>query len=219
MSAAPADATAVARPLAGLRVAVDVQHLYRNDKPNDRGSVYTVEDATHATGQVRTTEAAAATIYAGALVTFLRGLGAAVLTNDPVRRVLVGDYWHRNIEAAAWHADLYLACHLNAGGGRYACIEYMGVQAGVCAMPAAFILSATTEETRQTGVRRTLFRGDRGPVCIEAFSGRAFIVEPFFGDGAGDSQRLLAPASLARIGQAIGRGILAWRSGRANTAA
>ena len=219
MSAAPADATAVARPLAGLRVAVDVQHLYRNDKPNDRGSVYAIPDGAHGSGQVKVTEASAATIYAGALVAYLRDLGAAVLANDPVKRVLVGDYWHRNLEAAAWHADLYLACHLNAGGGRYACIEYMGVQGGVCALPAALILSAITEETKQPGRRRTLFRGDRGPVCIEGFPGRAFIVEPFFGDDIGDSQRLLAPASLARIGQAVGRGILIWRKTRGTAAA
>ena len=76
--------------LAGCRVAVDVQHLYRDGKhAGDRGAIFTLE------GGARIAEVQATVLYAQALVEWLRSRGAEVLTNDPVHGIMVGPYSRR----------------------------------------------------------------------------------------------------------------------------
>lgn len=209
-------ATATDRPLpqiGGVRIVVDVQHLYRNTHPHDRGTVYTLGDGTHVT------EAHCTTIYAAALVAKLKAHGADVLTNDPVRGILVGPYSRRQRFANAWAhllerptPPLYLACHLNAGRGSYATIEMMAAH-----RDAAFGQWLTSYLSRDfpeilSGRTVGLAPGERGAVCIEGFDGPAAILEPFFGDNPAQ-QRLMEPPRLVQLGNTLGAAIAMWFMG------
>lgn len=200
-----AAATLDAVRLADMRVAVDVQHLYKLDHPSDRGSLYTVAGGFHVY------EAQAATAYAQALCRYLQGLGASILTNNPAAGTLVGSYPARNRQAREWRADVYLACHINAGGGSYAALEYMTGSASqpLGALIGQSLLGAAPLVASYKTV--PIARGQRGAVCIEGCDQvrPALIVEPFFGDNV-RQQSLLAPPALAVIGVAIGRALLAW---------
>jgi N-acetylmuramoyl-L-alanine amidase len=190
--------------LQGLRVVVDVQHLFRPGKPNDRGSVYRL-----ANGSV-TDEGSSTLIYAAALKARLEQGGATVVTNDPARGILVGPYSTRNRSAVTFHA--YLACHLNAGGGNYALTEYMSM---TDALPLAAAIKdallATFPTVIPRGQTRALSSNDRGAVCIERVPAPcvAVLCEPFFGDHPGH-QALLAAPQLHLVGEAIADGVAAW---------
>lgn len=192
--------------LAGLRVVVDVQHVFRSGpKAADRGAEFKT-----AAG-LKTTEAAAALQYAAALCGWLRDRGANVLTNEPTRGILVGPYSVRNSAANAFNADLYLACHVNAGGGAYFAGEYMVGTAGQLA--AGAIGRAVLEQFPEVQGQRAvpLVQGQRGAVCIQGVqrSRVALILEPFFGDNA-RQRGMLEAAALKRLGEAIGAGVAAW---------
>jgi hypothetical protein len=189
--------------LADLRIAIDVQHLFKRFHTADRGTLYTLASGLHIY------ESQAALAYAAAAVSWLEARGAAVLTNHPTQNVLVGSYSSRNRAAVAWRANAYLACHVNAGGGNYASLEYMvggpGQQLG--ALIGDALLRACPEVV---SVRTpALSRGQRGSVCIEGFPGAGLILEPFFGDYA-RHQVLFGGPRLVAIGEAIGAGVAAW---------
>jgi N-acetylmuramoyl-L-alanine amidase len=191
--------------LAGLAVAVDVQHLYRRSKPRDQGCDFVLPDGTHIS------EAHATAIYAGALTATLRGLGARVLTNDPASGILIGEYWERGRAAAAWGAQAYIACHLDAGRGSYALAEAMTGSQGIpLAQRLVNMLPVRFPSILASSVR-VLERPARGVVCIEAFSphGAAVICEPFFGDNPAMAGLFQSP-ELARIGEALALGVASW---------
>jgi hypothetical protein len=206
--------------LAGLKVAVDVQHLYRASHPGDQGTVYTLPGGAHVS------ETHLSSIYALALVVWLRARGADVLTNDPRSNTLTGDYWTRNRVAIGWGAHAYLACHVNAGRGHYAEAESMkgspgaGLSRWIVSQLyrlGPFILDVRTPE---------LVRGDRGAVCIESFHrdapgvsvvAAAALVEPFFGDCPAH-QVLFASSRLADVAAAIGEGVARWWETRSKPA-
>jgi len=191
--------------LTGLRAVVDVQHLYRPKKPRDQGSVYTL------LGGTRTTEASAVLIYAAALTTYLTEHGGQVLTNDWTHGILVGPYSARHVAVNAWGAHVYLACHLNAGGGSYALVEYMtGSEGKLLASAIGQSLTETFPEIREHRTQ-ALASTDRGAVCIErvATPTVAVLSEPFFGDNPAQ-QGLLAAAELKRVGEAIGSAVSGW---------
>lgn len=192
--------------LDGLRVAVDVQHIYRaGDRAGDWGATYALANGTHAS------EAAAALLYAAGIRAWLRARGATVLTNDPLHGILVGSYPQRNRAADAWRADLYLACHVNAGRGGYTLAEYRSeVKASAPIgrvithkIRGAFAQSITAERVMP------LAAGQRGYVCIGQCLCPALILEPFFGDNP-KHQGMLLPTELVRLGQAIGAGVTDW---------
>lgn len=193
----------LATRLAGLRVAVDVQHLYRKSHPRDRGACFTLA------GGFKVDEAEAATRYALALTAWLAARGADVLTNaSPALR---GEYPERNEVAKHWGAHVYLACHLNAGRGSYARLEYI---AGAAAVPLAQAIEAELVADFPEILSANLVAlspGQRGAVCIEEFrrDRPALILEPFFGDNP-RMQGLMTTARLLAIGEAIGAGVAKW---------
>lgn len=222
------DAVLIASRLEGLSVAIDVQHLYRASHPNDQGTVYTDAKGQHVT------EAHLATLYAIAMADWFRTRGATVWTNEtnrvvpgaasgpagpvPLGGLLVGEYWTRNRQAANLGAMAYLACHVNAGGGRYAAVEYLAGTAGD--RLAASILDQLPAAAPELVGSRTvaLIPGARGAVCIESFHPgplpaveprAAVILEPFFGDCTA-LRPLWAADRLQRIGWAIGEGVARW---------
>jgi hypothetical protein len=132
-----------------------------------------------------------------------------VWTNDPKAAILVGPYSRRQISAMTLEANLYLACHLNAGRGGYASVEYMK---GTGSDLAARSITAELESFPEIIHSRTvgLDPGDRGAVCVQGFrNGPALILEPVFGDSAAH-EPLLSLSGLERVGQAIVRGIASW---------
>src|SRR6266481_4300012 len=162
--------------LTGLKVALDVQHLYRPNHPRDQGSVYQL--ASGAT----ITEAHCTLLYAAAIHGFLIAWGATVLSNDPVAKTLVGTYSQRNDAANLWGANLYLACHLHAGHGSYAAIEMMSARRDdrVACWIGNELVAAAPEILEYRTV--SLAHLERGAVCIERCDCPALILEPFFGD-------------------------------------
>lgn len=190
--------------LVGLKVAIDVQHLYRSSHPNDRGTIYTLADRSHVS------EAESALIYSAALAGWLRERGAQVLENDPVRGIFVGYYSRRNRAAAAWGAHAYLACHLNAGRGSYCLTEWMAGGRGELLGQAISVALVRNFPAILSQKSVGLHHDERGAVCIERCSPvPALIVEPFFGDNPAQ-QGLLEAHQLMRIGEVIGVGVSDW---------
>lgn len=196
--------------LVGLNVAVDVQHLYK-PKPHqfDRGTRFVLANGTGIF------EAQAATVYASSLVAWSRARGARVLTNDPNNRdhlpQLVGSYPSRNREADKWGADVYLACHVNAGSGHYARTEYLAGTGGA-RLGYRIDMALTGEFQELAGHSEVaLSPGQRGCVCIGAFprTKRAVLLEPFFGDQP-RHWPLFSPPELVHLGETIGAGIADW---------
>ena len=194
---------------AGLRVAVDVQHIHRppgSKHARDRGSLYALANGT------TITEASAAMTYAAALSSYLRAHGATVLDNDPAHGVFVGFYSQRNAAATAWKAHAYLACHINSGRGSYAAMEYMSTTIGA---ELAQAIAPRLREAFPTLILNaktvSLSTDQRGSDCIERVgpSCAAVLCEPFFGDNP-RHQSLLASPELVKVGEAIGQGVVEW---------
>ena len=194
------------RRLEGLRVAVDVQHLYKTDNPADRGCHFTLANG------LTIWEAAAVTVYAQALASWLAARGAEVRTNDPRTGQLTGPYPRRQRQANSWGAHAYLACHLDAGGGKYAALEYPVAQAG-STLPRAIgaALVADFTDTIPSHREVPLVQGQRGWVCVGACDPgvAAVLLEPFFGDYR-PAQGLLAADRLVAVGEAIAAGVGYW---------
>lgn len=191
--------------LEGLRVAVDVQHLYKSSNPLDRGAVFDLPGGFHLA------EAQAVTVYAQALCAWLTARGAAVLTNQPAVPRLVGSYYRRIKEAEKWDANAYLACHLNAGKGSYAALEYAVGSAGVAL--ASRVGSHLVDEFPEILSYKvvSLSPEARGYACISGFPSdrAAVLVEPFFGDNP-RQQGLLSTPKLVAVGESIGEGVARW---------
>jgi N-acetylmuramoyl-L-alanine amidase len=191
--------------LEGLRVAVDVQHLYKTDAPQDRGAIFELP------GGFRVAEAQAATTYAQACVAWLSARGATVLTNHLARLELIGSYYRRLKQAEKWGARAYLACHINAGRGSYAALEYPQGAAGI-ALSTRIGLSLTDGIKEILSYKSVpLGPKDRGFACIGSFptDRAAVLVEPFFGDNP-RQQGLLSTPRLVELGEAIGEGVARW---------
>ena len=191
--------------LEGLRVAVDVQHLYKSSNPLDRGAVFELPGGFHLA------EAQAVTVYAQALCAWLAARGTAVLTNDPAAKVMVGSYYRRQKEAEKWEADAYLACHLNAGGGSYAALEYAVGSAGIALSTRIGARLGDDFQEITSYKLVSLSPQARGFSCIDGFprDRAAVLLEPFFGDNP-RQQELLSTPRLVAVGESIGEGVARW---------
>lgn len=200
-----AEARKVATMLEGLKVVLDVQHLYRTGiHAGDRGTIFHMEGGAHVA------EADLALHYAQVAMVALRGWGATVLTNEPAQGILVGPYSRRQAAAMVLGANCYVACHVNAGDGGYCLGEFMDGTPGVGL--AGWITAALVEGCHELKSAQVapLKPGKRGAVCIKGFTaGPAVICEPFFGDRFGHWP-LMTAAGLERVGAALARGISDW---------
>jgi hypothetical protein len=191
--------------LEGLRVAVDVQHLYKTSNPLDRGAIFDLPGGFHLS------EAQAVTVYAQALCTWLMARGAAVLTNNPAGKVMVGSYYRRLKEAQKWDAHAYLACHLDAGNGSYALLGHVAGTSGsgLGTRIGWRLCEDFPEILSYKGI--AMSEKTRGYVCIAGFptDRAAVLVEPFFGDNQ-RQQSLLSSPRLVAVGESIGEGVARW---------
>lgn len=200
MGRAERESAARRATLVGLTVAVDVQHLYRQHMPGDRGATFTLANGTH------TDEATATLAYGAALASTLGELGARVLTNR--NGLPEGPYSVRQRAARDAGALVYLACHVNAGGGDSGLVEYMEGSAMSRRLADTIALALCPPPFPKCSAR-PLERGQRGAVCIEGHPGASVLLEPFFGDNP-RHQYLFAAPSLANLGVVVAAGVAWW---------
>jgi N-acetylmuramoyl-L-alanine amidase len=203
-----ATAAADSVSLTGLRVALDVQHIYRTGiYANDRGCRFKLA------GGLTVWESQAATAYAAAAAAWLRARGADVVTNDPAHQVLIGPYSRRNLYASARGVAAYLACHVNAGGGSYCSMGTFGLARAGTLLLATEIAGAVRDAIPALAGSTfpLLKRGDRGAVCIErTYPAVATVLcEPVFGDNPRLQDALTGPGAV-RLGEAIASGVAEW---------
>lgn len=168
-----------------LRVALDVQHLYRSGiHAGDRGARFV-------TSAGRTVwEADYSLAYAQAAGLELVGLGHDVLLNADGTAWgsrFRGPYSVRQQIARAWRADVYIACHVNAGGGSYGRVSWPAdsPMRGRCRVVAAVLQQAVAAWGTRRVETLPIGTGERGHVCVAAVPIvplGAVLLEPFFGD-------------------------------------
>jgi N-acetylmuramoyl-L-alanine amidase len=156
-------------------------------------------------------EALLTPVYLLAAEKRLRELGHSVLV------VSDGQYTARHARVREYAADVYVACHLNAGGGDYGLAVHDARSTGGRALAGAVVrsLTAACPELRR-GVVGDTVGFPRARACIEGvFAGKpvGLCFEPAFMDRP-EHQALLTPAGLERIGRALADGIDAWLRGR-----
>lgn len=199
-----------------LGLILDIQHAGRPSKPGDLGASADLDRD----GVVERDEyeARITPIYAGAC----RDLAAA--DGVPVLWIDAGEYPARHrmaIELAKAHPGvrwLYVACHLNAGGGDYGLVIADGRSTGGrnAARDVAEALEALPE-LRRTIAGATAAEGSDWPRAWWTLNGifagpsnlSGICFEPCFMDT--EAQRpLLTTEGLHRIGAALYRGACAW---------
>lgn len=166
-----------------LRVAVDVQHAFRSGvRAGDRGARFTVAGLT-------VWETSYTLAYGRACALELAALDHLVLTNADGTvwgSRFVGPYSHRQQVARAWAADVYLACHVNAGGGTYGRVSWaLDSSMRERSRAIATVLQEAIATWRGARVQAFALKpGDRGHVCVYAADVPlgAVLLEPFFGD-------------------------------------
>ena len=189
------------RPL----VVLDVQHAYRSSHPHDRGAVFT-----RANG-LRVSEVDLVLGYVAAAARQLAALGFQVGTNNPATGLFVGPYQRRQAEASAMLACAYLACHVNAGGGRYGRVGLAHPRSSRLASSLALGLARSAVAPRgyvcsTVGVKPH----ERGSVCIRFVECPAVLLEPFFGDNPEHLARFGTPGGLQALGEDIAVAVAEW---------
>ncbi len=85
-----------------MKVALDIQHLYKSSQPNDKGRfAYGIYEADIVKD------------YMSKTAFLLQQKGIDVIINDLDKKVLTGDYWQRHNYANNHNVHLYIAGHLN----------------------------------------------------------------------------------------------------------
>jgi N-acetylmuramoyl-L-alanine amidase len=148
------------------RIAVDTQHMGKPHKPADRGGSYNGYQ-----------EAYLALRYATLVFQELtsKGYEAFLITS--------GTYTERHAWINKHNIDLYLACHLNAGGGRYSLVEHY-YDAGRRTREIAKIMAENFKTILNTSDGKVweIPKGGRGAVCLSGTRPSALLLEPLFID-------------------------------------
>lgn len=186
-----------ARPL----VVLDVQHAFRGfPHAKDRGARFV-----DALGAVYW-EADLATRYAAAAAAHLIAAGVEVRTQShDLPNLLRGPYSRRASEAAQLGADLYVACHVNAGGGRYARFPWHTLPSLDFARAIASQLGSDLRPPLSGVQTPQIRRGERGFVCIGLVKPPtlAVLCEPYFGDTPAHLSAFAGEAGCSRIGRSL----------------
>jgi N-acetylmuramoyl-L-alanine amidase len=109
--------------------------------------------------------------------------------------------------------DLYLACHLNAGGGRYSLIEHY-YDAGQRTREIAKIMADNFKSILGTSSGKVweIAKNGRGATCLKETRPSALLLEPLFVDN--DSHLHIAVNQPEQIAQAIVETISSFNGGR-----
>jgi len=187
-----------------MLIALDTQHINKGADPWDRGAGFDLNDD----GELALAELEATLVgrYMQLLRHRLEG------HRIPVVDGFSGSYSQRNAQADKLGASLYIAGHLNAGGGNYGLVgvDYRAPRGGTSRFVAGHVATrwrqllalprVRIQETRPTGARwiRNLHATIGGCVCP------ALAAEPIFLDG---HAHLLAPQRQHRTLDAIAAGL------------
>jgi len=148
------------------RIGIDVQHLGKVNKPFDRG-------ASHGGYN----EADLVLKYATLTFQELTRQGYEVFL------ITSGTYAERHDWINRHGIDLYLACHLNAGGGRYSLVEYYH-DAGQRTREIARIMADNFRTILGTSAAKIweIPKDGRGAACLKGTRPSALLLEPLFID-------------------------------------
>lgn len=208
----------------------DIQHTGRPSKPGDMGAAYDL-DGDGVTGEDGEREVDLVRQYVAEAGSYALSLGCQVLHID------AGEYSDRHRFAIAkaranpTKRAAYLACHMNAGGGRYALVRPDARSSSGKLLATAVSRSLSLLPGIQFSRRDPLYGSaalaakaghpaseaawwTRGYSCIDGiYSGpanlSAVLVEPAFIDSK-EHRPLLTPAGLRSIGRALVDGAVAW---------
>jgi N-acetylmuramoyl-L-alanine amidase len=183
-----------------VRIALDVQHAGKPDRPDDRGaSAFGVE------------EVSLTRSWLDHIDRELRKLGHQVLP------ISDGAYPERWARADDWGADVYVALHANAGGGARGEVFYDHRSARGAGLAAA-VADALEGALRWKVEEKPCRADDDGQArdedyseafaCIRGVRAVALVLEPGFIDGPVEHRTKLRDGAL--IGSAVARGIAAW---------
>jgi N-acetylmuramoyl-L-alanine amidase len=148
------------------RIGIDVQHCGKPGKPFDRGATY---------GGYQEADL----VLKYATLTFQeltdKGYEAFLITS--------GSYAERHAWVNKHGIDLYLACHLNAGGGRYSLVEYCW-NAGHKTREIAKIMADNFKTILGTSAAKVweISKDGRGATCLKNTRPSALLLEPLFID-------------------------------------
>lgn len=180
------------------RVILDRQHLGKPSNPGDHGATY---------GALRETDLTEAYIASAVASLEAAGIGSTVLVE--------GEYADRQRQAigiakAEAGRVLYVACHVNAGGGDYGLVEYDARSIGGAQAADALAALLPTLPGVSRGRTKGLASNERGFICLGGvYAGPAnlcgVIFEPGFIDATAHAG-LWTPDGLARVGSALAAG-------------
>lgn len=184
-------------------ILLDRQHAGKPDK-QDHGAVH---------GELVETDLTLA--YGNHLVTYLRERGHTVICYGWPG--FVGSYAQRQamaVEVAKAHPlerCIYVALHVNAGGGTYALVEYDARSAGGAKVARALAASLDGLAEVTAGKVEAMDSGTRGFVCLAGiYAGPSnlcgVLVEPGFIDSDAHAS-LWTAEGLARVAGALGVGL------------
>lgn len=178
-----------------MRIAIDIQHAGKRSAPKDRGAPGQVPGLPHEVWSTRR--------YALALAEHLEADGHEVFV------ISDGEYRERHARVNELRPDLYLACHANAGiggrGDRGEIYHWPGSSKGTAAAQAIAAALDAVVPWKSKAVPATT---DRTRATVAGVSAPAVLLEPGFLDGA--VGRTWLRDEVEAIGQAIGRGVVAW---------
>lgn len=193
-----------------MKVAIDVQHRGKPDKPGDRGAHWLGVD-----------EVDVSTLYAAEVDRELRRLG------HTIHWLGCGSYPSRWALSDSYGADVFLACHLDAGlAGRagdrgFVLHDHRSTRGATLAQLVAADLTAHLPWHVSAVPCRPDDDGEprdedysEAHSCIRGVRAVALVLEPGFLDGARGAQLWTDPALRHRtcvvIGQAVAVAIDAW---------
>ena len=159
-----------------VNIALDIGHRFKTSKPKDQGVVF--QGLIEADIVERYIRVAAAQLCD----TEMGGLRVKVFTPDVKAGTLVGDYPARQKWANENGIDFYLQGHINAGGGSYALMEYVSLEASLAAAKILGI-NLASEIKEITKYRVELLTPEkRVYVCLKDLRCPAVLYEPCFVD-------------------------------------
>lgn len=203
-----------------MKVALDIGHLYKRSNPGDKGALYKgIYEADFVFNYVRKA------------YQLLEGEnGIEVYMSDPLKGILVGDYYERRrwVNERFGENDLYLQCHLNSGNGNYAlvmCVLGFDYDEKVNRVRPVVpdelveierlygqVLAMNTQKFLGLQVRDfdevkdfvwSLKRGERGYDIVKQFKCPAFVYEPCFIDNTYHFENLRSGVWVEAIAKAI----------------
>jgi N-acetylmuramoyl-L-alanine amidase len=113
-----------------------------------------------------------------------------------------GTYDERHKWINKYHIHLYLACHINAGGGRYSLVEHY-YDAGQRTREIAGIMAGNFKDALSTSQGKVveIKKDERGAVCLKNTKPSALLLEPLFIDN--EDHRRIAVERPGLIADAI----------------